>query len=118
MSGTEARESALLKFREQEPVKFRRYLMKLEHYARALRESYEAGAVNEKLATVLMKYVRLMADTPEVVDCDERARVMLNDRILFLKKMLPQLGMVDEETTLGVLVKRIIAARGTTEYAW
>ncbi len=111
-------DAALLKFREQEPEKFKRYLFKLEKYARALRESYEAGAVNEKLAIVLMKYVRLMADTPEIVDCDERARVMLNDRILFLKKMLPQLGLIDEQTTLGVLVKRIIAARGTTQYAW
>jgi hypothetical protein len=108
----------IMKFRDDNPQKFIKYLRALEGFAAKLRVAFEECAHNDVFAGILMNYVKLMADTPEMVDIDPDARILLNDRILFLRRMFAgaEPGAVAKER-LRKLVKRIVRARGTTKYA-
>ena len=107
----------LIKFRDDNPQKFINYLRRLEKYAGQLRVAFEECDTNDVFAEILMKYVKLMADTPEIVDIDHDARVLLNDRILFLRRMFDGSKALEEQMALRGMVKRIVRARGTTCYA-
>ncbi len=114
---SDARAKMLIKFRDDNPRKFINYLRKLETYAGELRVAFEECEPDAVFAKILMKYVKLMADTPEMVDIDHEARVLLNDRILFLRRMFDVSQKLEEQELLRRLVKQIVRARGTTGYA-
>ncbi len=107
----------MMKFRDNNPQKFIRYLTRLEKYTGQMRMAFEECEADKVFAHIIMKYIKLMVLTPEIVDIDADARVLLNDRILFLRRMFESHGDAANLARLNVLIKQIVKARGTTCYA-
>jgi hypothetical protein len=107
----------MTKFRDDNPQKFIRYLTKLEKYTGQMRSAFEECEGDNVFACIIMKYIKLMAKTPEMIDIDPDARVLLNDRILFLRRMFEKNGDKAGLAELSGLIKHIVRARGSTPYA-
>ena len=107
----------MMKFRDDNPQKFIRYLTKLEKYTGQMRMAFEECEPDKVFAKIILKYIKLMVLTPEMVDIDSDARVLLNDRILFLRRMFGLCGDATNLARLNTLIKQIVKARGSTSYA-
>lgn len=107
----------MMKFRDDNPQKFIRYITRLEKYTGELRDAFEDCEADGVFARILMKYIKLMVNTPEMVDIDANARVLLNDRLLYLRRMFGVRGDAANLARLNSLIKHIVKARGTTCYA-
>ena len=115
---THIRAKMLIKFRDDNPQKFIKYVKSLEKIARELRIAFKECEPDTAFMDIYMKYVKLMADTPEIVDIDHDARMLLNNRILYMRRMF-EFGRVGGEGrgALRSLTKKIVRARGQTKYA-